>query len=174
LNAAQNRFLNHVRYKHEVIMSNFWKAIFCFVFTSFFSNPVMADLDFFSRIYLSNKKYEKFTSIESYLVVSDQLTDVFDQKNSTFQQKRRQELNDAGEDLFLVVKCKNTGDRYAFGELLFNVKGMNLDVPILCSGLHGNMRMFANIAIIYIGSLHIPGDDEFPKITYYWKNLYTL
>ena len=111
---------------------------------------------------------------ESYLVVSDQLVCFFDKKNTFLEQKKREELNDSRENLFLVVKCKNTGNHYAFGELIFNIKGMNLPIPILCSGLHGNMTNFSNIAIIYLESLYLTGDEEIPKITYHWKNLYTL
>ena len=112
--------------------------------------------------------------VESYLIGSSQLTSVFDCADSFIQQKKREDLNNSREDLFLVVKCKNAGNYYAFGDLIFHVKGMNLPIPVLCSGLHGNMQTFSDIAVIYIGSLYITGDDEFPKVTYHWKTLYTL
>lgn len=46
-----------------------------------FSNVVRADLDFFSRFLLSNKKYEKYISVRSAVVSEDEVMNFFSSVN---------------------------------------------------------------------------------------------
>jgi len=147
------------------------KARILIILMTFFSNTAWADLDFFSRILLSNKKYEKYISVRSAVVTEDEVMNFFDSVNSPTQKKNRDLYN---RKLFLIVQCKNVGELRTFGEMRFKVQGGNLLIPVYCTTLYGNMESFQNCAIIYIGDGIVPENDDRLEITYYWEKLYTL
>ena len=160
--AAKNQFLNRVPYR----------LVICFIFLC---NTAMADLDFFSRIYLSNKKYADNINVRSFLVTRSQLVGYFDSEiPPAIQQLSYNGLyKKKDQSLFLIVECRNIGERYAFGELRIDVPGMNITIPIYCHGIHGNMETFVNCGVIDLGSLAVFDKDGFPSMSYSWKELYT-
>jgi hypothetical protein len=153
-------------------MFNFKKTIILIILITFFSNTARADLDFFSRILLSNKKYEKYIAVRSAVVTEDEVMSFFDSVNLPVEQKKNEDLY--RKKLFLIVQCKNVGELRAFGKMRFKVQGKNFLIPVYCAELLGNMENFYNCAIIYIGSGIVSDDDDRLKITYHWENLYTL
>ena len=157
-------------------MSNFWKTVTCFIFAVFLSTTARADLDLFSRMYLSNKKYAKNITVQTYLVARDQLTGYFNAKTPpTIQQLKNGDLDKEDSDLFLIVECKNIGESYTFGELKVRLQGVNGEIPVYCHSVFGNMKTFVNCAVIHVGSLAVyPDDNAIPIITYRWEHLYTL
>lgn len=153
-------------------MVTFIRANILTIFMMCFSNTVMADLDFFSHLLLSNKKYDKYIIVRSAVVAEDEVMDFFNSTSFPNEQRRNRELY--GKKLFLLVQCKNIGDYRAFGEMRFKVQGRNFLVPVHCASLLGNMENFSNCAVIYLGSGIVSDDDNSIKITYFWKNLYTI
>lgn len=136
-----------------------------------FNNIARADLDFFSRLYLSNKKYEKYMTVRSAVVAEDEVMNFFNSISFPAEQKKNRELY--GKKLFLIVQCKNIGEFQAFGEMQFKIEGGNLWIPVYCTTLYGNMQDFSNCAIICIGSGIVPDNDNRLDIIFRWKNLYT-
>ena len=153
-------------------MFNFGKTKILIIFITFFSNTARADLDFFSRFLLSNKKYEKHIVIRSAVVTEDEVMNFFDSVDLPVEQKKNRDLYN--KNLFLIVQCKNIGELCPFGQMQFKVQGRNFLIPVYCATLDGNMENFQNCAIIYIGNGIVPNNDDRIKITYYWKSLYTL
>ena len=153
-------------------MFNLGKVRTLIILMTFFSNTAWADLDFFSRILLSNKKYENHIAVRSVVVAEDEVTNLFNSGNLTIEQKRNRDLYN--KKLFLIVQCKNIGELRAFGEMRFKVQGRNFLIPVYCATLLGNMEDFYNCAIIYIGDGIVPRNDDRLEITYFWENLYTL
>jgi hypothetical protein len=155
-------------------MSHFWKVALSILFLFCFITTARADLDFFSRIYLSDKKYANHIIVKTYLVTIDQLSEYFNSKeNRAIRQLKNADLNKGG-DIYLVVECKNIGEKgYAFGEIRFKIKGMNVTIPVSCLSMSGNMKSFVNCAVVNLGGLAVADNEETPSITYYWENLYT-
>jgi hypothetical protein len=153
-------------------MFNFKNTIIIIILITFFSNTARADLDFFSRILLSNKKYQKHIAVRSAVVTEDEVMSFFGSANLPVEQKKNEDLYD--KKLFLIVQCKNVGELRAFGEMRFKVQGRNFLIPVYCAALLGNMESFYNCAVVYIGSGIVPENDDRLKITYHWESLYTL
>ena len=134
-------------------------------------SPVAGEMSVFTKLYLSNKGYAKHIDVKTYLILEDQLGTVFNSADTPIYQMRNRDLYN--KKLYLVVQCRNVGERYAWGEVGLNVNNMNITIPAYCSELPGDMKGFCNCSVIHFGEGWIPNNDDFPKITYFWKELYT-
>jgi len=153
-------------------MLSFIRANILIILVICFTNTVRAELDFFSHLFLTNKKYEKYMVVRSAVVAEDEVMTFFNSVSFPNEQRRNRELY--GKRLFLLVQCKNIGEARAFGEMRFKVQGINVLIPVDCAMLYANMEDFCNCAVVYLGRGIVPDDDDRLKITYYWKNLYTI
>lgn len=152
-------------------MSIFWKNIL-FLFCSFCTLQMQADdLDFFSRIYLSNKKYAKNIEIKVYLVTKAQVVKLFSGENDEIIQKTDQELR--GGNVYLLVRCKNVGDYRSFGILNCTIPNRGSPISVEIMMMPGNMKFFHD-SILFIGGGLISNDEKMPVIRCEWKGLYTI
>ena len=76
-NNKWNVFWNMFWLINRSFMFNFRNVKILIILIMSFSNTARADLDFFSRILLSNKKYEKYITVRSAVVIEDELMNYF-------------------------------------------------------------------------------------------------
>ncbi len=153
-------------------MSRFWKIILCWCCSFCFCSSAKAeDLDLLSRAYLSDKKYAKNIEVKAYLVTKDQVAKLFSEENGVITQKSNKELY--GQEIFLLVRCKNTGDYRAFGILNCKMSNGGNPISIEIAMMPGYMKSYYDsILPKYSGS--IPNNDKVPAISCEWKRLYTI
>jgi hypothetical protein len=145
------------------------KSVLCFCCLSGYANG--DDLDLFSRMYLSDKKYAKNIEVQTYLVTKDQVAEVFGRINVEIPQKTNNELY--GKEVFLLVRCKNKGEYKAFGILNCTIPNRGVPISVDIAFLPGNMHDFHD-CVIYITRGLFPNDTDSPNINYEWKSLYTM
>jgi hypothetical protein len=153
-------------------MTNFWKNILCLFSACFFCSSAKADdLDFLSRVYLSNKKYAKNIEVQAYLITKDQVARLFSEKDGKVIQKTNKELYE--EEVFLLVRVKNNGEYMSFGLLNCTIPNRGVPITFDIERMPGSMQSFHD-SILYIGDGLISNNKETPVITYEWKSLYTM
>ena len=152
-------------------MSRFWKSFLCLFCSCYFCSAKADDLDLLSRAYLSNKKYAKNIEVKAYLVTKDQVAKVFSEDNVEISQKTNKELY--GQELFLLVRCKNFGNHQSFGTLncKFSESGTPISIEIMM--MPGYMKSFHD-SVLYIGGGSVFNDNNSPLISCEWKRLYTI
>lgn len=151
-------------------MSRFWKVFLC-LFCSCCFCSARADLDIFSRIYLSDRSYAKNIEVKAYLVTKDQVVKVFSEENVEVIQKPNKEL--FGQEIFLLVRCKNFGDYHSFGLINCKVPHRGDSILIDVTMMPGYMKSFYD-TVIPMDSRIVPNDDKIPVISCKWKSLYTI
>jgi hypothetical protein len=153
-------------------MSRFWKSVLCLFCTCCFCSSAKADdLDPASRAYLSDKKYAKHIEVKAYIMTKDQIAKVFSEENVEVTQKTNKELY--GQEVYLLVRCKNKGDYRSFGILNCKIPNCGDPISIEIMMMPGYMKPFHD-SVLYIGSGSIPNDNKNPVITCEWKSLYTI
>lgn len=150
-------------------MNHIWKILLCFFCSCCLISSAGADLDFFSRLNLSNMKYAENIEVRTYLVTREQLAEFFKSEYGTVTQKTNAELYQ--KELFLLVRCRNKGNYKSFGIINFSLPNSDVELDILF--MPGLMQSFQD-SILYIGSGIIFSNNETPIITYKWKDLYTI
>lgn len=151
-------------------MSPIYRAVI-FSFLSFFSfSYVKADLHPLTKLYLSNKGYAKSIEVKTYLVTKDQIPLLF--TTGKIVQKLNKDFHEA-EDIFLVVRMKNNGNRYAFGTLKCNVPNCDIPIVITVAFPHFGDDCAYHDWVIPLGSLFIFWEGKYTKITCSWDELYT-
>ena len=153
-------------------MSRFLKNILCLFCGCYLCSSAKADdLDLLSRMYLSNKKYAKHIEIKAYIVTKDQIVKVFSEDNGEVNQKMNKELY--GQEVYLLVRCKNKGDYRSFGTLNCKLSASGGFISIEIMMMPGYMKSFRD-TILPLSGEGIPNDNKIPVITFEWKNLYTI
>jgi hypothetical protein len=154
------------------LMPRFWRNILYMLCACCFCASAKADdLDPDSSAYLSNKKYTKNIEIKAYFVTKEQVAKLFSEENVEITQKSNKELH--GQEVFLLVRCKNVGDYKAFGILNCKIPNCGNPISIEVMMMSGHMKSFHD-SVIYIGSGSIPNNNEVPVINCDWKSLYTI
>jgi len=153
-------------------MSRFWKIILCWCCSFCFCSSAKAeDLDLLSRAYLADKKYAKNIEVKAYLVTKDQVAKLFSEENGEITQKSNKELY--GQEIFLLVRCKNFGDYQSFGTLNCNFSEGGIPISIEIMMMLGYMKFFGDSVVpMYRGI--VPNDNKVPAISCEWKRLYTI
>jgi hypothetical protein len=128
------------------------------------------DLDPVSHAYLLDKKYAKHIEIKAYIATKDQIVKVFSEENAEVNQKINKELY--GQEVYLLVRCKNKGDYRSFGTLNCKLSNSGGFISIEIMMMPGYMKSFRN-TILPLSGGGIPNDNKIPVITFEWKNLYT-
>lgn len=154
-------------------MSSNWKALICLFCFCCFQISAQVDLDFFSRLYLSNKKYAKNIEVQTYLVTKEQVAQIFGRKKDELVQKLNKDLYNRYDEIYLLVRSKNKGDFLAFGTLKCNVQYLNHSITIDVIDLPGHMQSFHD-CVIYVSGGFIPDNDQVLSISYEWEDLYTM
>jgi hypothetical protein len=153
-------------------MSRFWKNILClFCSCCFCSSAKADDLDPASGAYLSDKKYAKHIEVKAYIVTKDQVAKVFSEENVELTQKTNKELY--GQEVYLLVRCKNKGDYRPFGTLNCQLSNSGSPISIEIMMMPGYMKSFRDTVFPLYGG-GIPNDNKLPVITFEWKSLYTI
>jgi hypothetical protein len=147
------------------------KILYLFCSCCLCSSAKADDLDLFSRIYLSNKKYAKNIEIEVYIVTKDQVAKVFSEENVQVKQKMNKELY--AQEVYLLVRCKNKGDYRSFGALNCQLSSSGKPISIEIMMMPGYMKSFRDTVLPLYGG-GIPNNDTPPFITFKWKHLYTI
>jgi hypothetical protein len=150
-------------------MSALWRSVLCFCCLWGYVNG--DDLDLFSRMYLSDKKYAKNIEVQTYLVTKDQVAEVFGSTSVEIVQKANYELY--GKEVFLLVRCKNKGEYMSFGILNCTISNRGVPISVDIAFLPGNMHDFHD-CVIYVSRGLFPNDDKLPNIKSEWKSLYTM
>ncbi|MGB7977600.1 MAG: hypothetical protein WCF19_00400 [Chlamydiales bacterium] len=110
------------------------------------------NLDFVSRIYLSNKKYAKNIEVKAYLVTKDQVAKIFSESNTEITQKSNKELY--GQEIFLLVRCKNFGNYRSFGTLNCKFPGGGIPISIEIMMMPSYMKFFGDAVLpMYRGTV---------------------
>jgi len=153
-------------------MSRFFKNILCLLCgCCLYSSAKAEDLDPASHAFLLDMKYTKHIEVEAYIVTKDQVVKVFSEENAEVKQKTNKELY--GQDIFLLVRCKNKGDYRSFGTLNCKVSDSGEFISIEIMAMPGYMKSFRD-SVLPLSRGGIPNDNKTPVITFKWKNLYTM
>ena len=151
-------------------MPRFLKNILCLFCGCCLCSSVKAGgLDPVSHAFLSDMKYAKHIEIEAYIVTKDQVIKVFSEENAEVKQKTNKELY--GQQIYLLVRCKNKGDYRSFGTLncrLSNRGSVSIEIEMM----PGYMKSFRN-TILPLSGEDIPNDNKIPFFAFKWDNLYT-
>lgn len=126
-------------------------------------------MDFLSKLSFSDKKYAKNIEVQTYLVTRDQVAELFSRENAEMIQKTNQDLY--GREVFLLVRCKNTGEYAVFGTLKYEIENLNTPITINIADLPAKMNRFHD-CVIYMGNGFIPNNNQILNINYSWKELY--
>lgn len=127
-------------------------------------------LDPDSHKMLSNPSYAKYIDVECYIVTREQLVEFFSQENGKITQLRNNQLR--SKPVYLLVRCKNKGSYFAFGELHCFVPNRGSPIPIDMSDLPGGNRSSYLTSVVQIRSGGIENNDKLPVIKYEWDCLY--
>ena len=133
----------------------------------------------------SNPDYAKYVELQAYLMTPDQVADLFASNPDgipshwTVQDTSKQNTNSSIakytsylEPLYLVIRMKNTGPRYAWGELICELPaGGNTEIQVLY--LRPSNKRFQNfVRRIYSGGIFLEDlKVENPQLK--WKQIYT-
>jgi hypothetical protein len=151
-------------------MSRFWGNIICLFCICFFSFAIANDVNLLSCFHFSDKKYAKNIEIYAYLITKDQVVKLFDEENGEVIQKTNKELY--GQEVFLLVRCKNLGDSKSFGTLNCTIPSSG-PISITIMMMPRYMKSFYD-SVLYMGNGLVPNDKEIPIISYEWKSVYTM
>ncbi len=127
-------------------------------------------LDPDSHKLLSNPRYAKQIDVECYIVTREQLAEFFSQENGKITQLRNHQLR--SKPIYLLVRCKNKGLVFAFGELHCFVPNRGSPIPIDMSDLQGGDISAYFTSVVQISSGLIENNDKLPIIKYEWDCLY--
>jgi len=126
-------------------------------------------MDLLSKLSFSDKKYAKNIEVQTYLVTRDQVAEVFSREKTEVTQKVNQDLY--GREVFLLVRCKNTGEYAVFGALKCEIENLNTPITVNIADLPAKMNRFHD-CVIYMGNGFVPNDGQILNVSYSWKELY--
>lgn len=137
----------------------------------FGSKGTAARLDPASHIMLSNLGYARHIEVRCYLVNREQLSELFGEKTEEIIQLSDDKLY--SNDVYLLVRCKNTGKYAAFGDLHCFIPNRGSPILIEIAELTAQMESYHD-CVIYVENGLIHRDNKLPQIKYEWDCLYTM
>lgn len=120
---------------------------------------------------LSNPSYAKHIDIQCYIVTRKQIGELFLQENKEINQSPIDEL--FLKETYLLVRCKNTGPYFAFGDLHCSLEHNPTPIAIDVIFLLPQMDQYADF-VLYLGTAGVGTKEHLPKISYHWDCLYNM
>lgn len=152
-------------------MKCFWKHMMCLMGACGAFSVAQADLDPESIAYLLDMKYAKNIEVKIYLVTKDQVAKIFSDDTAEVVQKTNKEL--FTQEMFLLVRCKNTGDYRSFGTLNCKISKDGAPIKIDVRLLPGYMKTFSD-TVLPMGTGIVKNDNKKPIVSYEWKSVCTI